>query len=108
MRALVLRRIMDLLAELHGRMPRPARIEKHATAERDHVGLSVGDNVLGLLCLSDKADGHRRNTGLAADSLRERHLIARSDLQLLLRHRAAARRGNVITAAFLEFRDRKS
>ncbi len=102
MRALILRRVVDPLAQGHRRVPRPTRVEQHAAAERDHVGLSGGQNVLRLLGLGNEADGHGGDAGLAADALGKRHLVAGADLQLLLRDRASARRSDVVAAPSLE------
>jgi len=71
MRELILWRIVDLFTKLHGRGPRPAWIEKHATAECEEINLSVGDDVFSLLRFRYEADRHCRNTGLAADALGE-------------------------------------
>src|SRR6266403_4883133 len=56
LRAPVLRRGVDLAAELGGGVPAPARVVMHGARQRDHVGLAGGDDVLGLLRFGDQPD----------------------------------------------------
>src|ERR1700704_873434 len=102
MRALVLWRIVPLLAHRYRGVPGPARVEQHAAAERDQVGLAAREDVLGVLGLGDEPDRDGGGGRIPPAAPRERHLIARPNLQLLLRHRAAARGGDVVATALLE------
>src|SRR6266853_5446187 len=76
LRAPVLRRRFDLAAEFGRGVPAPARVVEHAARQRDHVGLTGRDDVLGLLGFGDQTDRRGGHAGGLLDALRERHLIA--------------------------------
>src|ERR1700722_17099068 len=91
-----------MTAEFGRGMPTPARVVKHAARQRDHVGLARCDNVLGLLWLRDQADRDRVDAGRLLQSLRERHLIAGTKRNLLLRRYAAGGRIDPVDAALFQ------
>jgi hypothetical protein len=83
-------------------MPRPARVVKHGSGQRDRVGLIVGDDALGLFGLGNQADRYRRKPNLGLHALCVRHLIARPQLDRLQRRDAARRDVNRRAATGLQ------
>src|SRR5512135_1578568 len=94
----VLRRVLDLYAELLRRVPHPARVVQEAARERDHVGLALRDDALGLLRIGDQADRAHGDRRALLHLLGERQLVAWRHLDTLLRHQPAARYAHVVEA----------
>src|SRR5262249_56877254 len=63
LRAPILRRSLNLAAELGRGVPTPARVIEHGAGERDHVGLAGGHAIFGLPRLRDHPDRDRGDTG---------------------------------------------
>ena len=74
--ALVLRHTRNLGAERLGRVPAPARVVEHGARKRDHVGLALGDDRLGLRRRHDQSDRAGGDAGLALDPRGDRHVVA--------------------------------
>ena len=83
-------------------MPGPARVIEHRPSQRNRVGLAGGDDGLGLLGLGDQADRNRRQSDLVFDPVRKRHLVARAELDGLLRRHPAAGHMDCRAAARLQ------
>jgi hypothetical protein len=64
-------------AERDRRMPAPARIVEHRPRHGHHVGLSLGNDRLGLLRLGDQPDHARGDAALALDPFGNRQVVAR-------------------------------
>ena len=86
----VLDRECWFFTKFDGGMPRPARIEDHAARESDDICLLILQNIFRLLKFGNQADGNGWNFGLTTNAFRERHLIIRTDFDVLFRNRAAA------------------
>src|SRR6516162_4659620 len=97
------RRRRDMAAELGGGVPAPARVVEHATRERDHIGLARSHDLFGLSRLRDQADRDGADARLLPDRLRERHLVAGRERDLLVRRYAAGGGIDPITAALFQF-----
>jgi hypothetical protein len=74
--ALVLFGPSDLLLEHMSGSKRPVGFAEEFASQQDYVGLSGGDDVLGLLGRCDHANGSGGDSRLAADALGKRSLIA--------------------------------
>ncbi|KIU01221.1 hypothetical protein QU39_00170, partial [Staphylococcus aureus] len=85
----VLLRGADLRAELGRRVPGPARVVEHDAGERDRVRPALGEDRLGLSRLGDESDGDGGEPRLGLDARGVGHLIARPELDRLLRRDAA-------------------
>ena len=83
-------------AELGRRVPGPARVGEHAPRQRDHVGLSGGDDLLRLTRLRDEPHGDRRDARGRPDRRGELHLIPGTDRQRsgAARYRRSTRRSS--------------
>jgi hypothetical protein len=68
-----LRRRIDCRAKLGRRMPRPTRIVQHPACQRDEIRLAARDDVFGLLCFGDQAEGDRRESSGFLHGLRKRN-----------------------------------
>ncbi|MNV29397.1 hypothetical protein D3C71_1206210 [compost metagenome] len=72
-------------------MPRPARVVEDAAGQRDRIGMAMAQDRFGLRRLGDQAHGDDRHAQLVRlDRLRERHLVARRQRNLLARVVATA------------------
>ncbi len=69
--------------------PGPARVVQECAGQRHHVGLAIGDDLLGLGRVGDQADRHDRDAHLGLHGSCERHLVAGGDRDLLLVRHAA-------------------
>src|SRR5207302_5610423 len=78
-------------AQLRGGMQRPVRIAQHLASEQHDVGLPAADDLIGLMCFRDHADGAGQDAGIAANPFCERHLISGSDGNLRIGDVAARR-----------------
>src|SRR5688572_30412563 len=102
MTALVLRRILELRAELYCSVPAPARIEQHGARERNEIGVACFENRFRVAWIADEADRAGDDTGFAADLRGERHLVARSDRHFCIGYGPAAGDRDVIAAERLQ------
>nr|GEU28584.1 hypothetical protein [Tanacetum cinerariifolium] len=100
--AQILARCAHLAAQRGGRMPRPARVVQHGARQRHQVSVAVGDDGLGVQRLGNQAHGHDRDTDHLLDGARQRHLVAGTDGNLLVRMQAAAGDVDHVDAALLE------
>ena len=64
------------LAEGGSSMERPVGIAEHFASEEDEIGLSFGDDGVGLMGIGDHADGGCRDGGFGADARGEGYLVA--------------------------------
>ena len=53
----------DVAAEMGGCVPRPTRIVENCSRNRNEVGVTGGDDGLGLLVASNQSNGNRENLG---------------------------------------------
>ena len=78
-------------AECDGGVERPIGIAQHLAGEEDEVGITVGDEVVGLVWLGDHANGGCRNGGFGADAGSKRGLKSGADGDFGIRYKAAGR-----------------
>jgi len=58
-------------------MNRPVRIVKKLSCKRDQIGLSVAQNLLGVMRFRDQSDGNGLDAGFATHAIRIGDMIAR-------------------------------
>ncbi len=101
LRAKILTGSPDLRAEMCSGMPRPTGIVQHSAGERDEIGVTSTHDGFCLFEFGDETHGDDWHIGGSLDRASERHLIARSNRNLLRRGETAA--GDVCGAASARF-----
>ncbi len=99
----VLRRVSHLAAEFRSGTPRPVRVVQHAARDGRQVALALGDGAVRMDRVEQHAHAHHRQAGGHAHRGRQRQLIAFAERDLLLQGHAAARHGDEVAAARLQF-----
>ena len=79
------------LTQALGGMQRPVRIAQKLARHDDQVGLAAAHDLFGLLGSGDEADGRGRHPRLALDPFGNRHLIAGTHGNALIRHQPSRR-----------------
>jgi hypothetical protein len=79
-------------------MPRPSRVIKNCSRQRNHVRISGLNDPFRLLESRDETNRHHRYSNRSFDGPGEGHLVARTHRNLLIKTVAAARHVDRITA----------
>ena len=66
-------------------MPRPTRVEEHATRQSHHIGTAFGENRLGLLRFGNQTHRDRRQTRFTAEFFSQGNLVIFPNRNFLVR-----------------------
>jgi hypothetical protein len=93
----ILRRRLHLSTKFGRGIPRPARIEEHASRQGHQIGFAARNDLVRLLRFRDETDGNDRKERFFFDAFGQWHLIVRANGDLLQWREAS--RGNMKVGA---------
>jgi hypothetical protein len=81
-----------------GRVERPVWIAEHLAGEEDEIGLTLGNDGVGLMWIRDHADCCSGDSSLSPDACSERHLVPGADRDGDMGYEAPGRAINQVDA----------